>query len=90
MRKHSYQFFSSKDEVRLFRDFPSGSLVRNLLANRRCGFDPWVRKIPWRREHQPVFLSGKSRGQIGLASCSPWPCKSINLATTKRVFRLGK
>ena len=28
---------------------------------RRCGFDPWVRKIPWRRKWQlsPVFLSGK-------------------------------
>ena len=27
----------------------------------RCGFDPWVRKIPWRREWQPtpVFLPGK-------------------------------
>ena len=30
----------------------------------RCGSDPWVRKIPWRRERQPtpVFLPGKSRG----------------------------
>ena len=29
------------------------------------GFDPWVRKIPWRRKWQPtpVFLSGKSHGQ---------------------------
>ena len=28
---------------------------------RRCGFDPWVRKIPWRRAWQPtpVFLPGK-------------------------------
>ena len=28
---------------------------------RRCKFDPWVRKIPWRRKWQPtpVFLSGK-------------------------------
>ena len=27
---------------------------------RRCGFDPWVRKIPWRRMWQPtpVFLPG--------------------------------
>ena len=27
----------------------------------RCGFDPWVRKIHWRREWQPtpVFLPGK-------------------------------
>ena len=32
---------------------------------RRHGFDPWVRKIPWRRKWQPtlVFLPGKSHGQ---------------------------
>ena len=32
---------------------------------RRCGLDPWVWKIPWRREWQPtpVFLPGKSHGQ---------------------------
>ena len=31
---------------------------------RRCGFNPWVRKIPWRRKGQPtpVFLPGKSHG----------------------------
>ena len=30
----------------------------------RCGFDPWVRKIPCRRKWQPtpVFLPGKSHG----------------------------
>ena len=32
--------------------------------HRRCGFTPWVRKIPWRRKWQPtpVFLPGKSHG----------------------------
>ena len=31
---------------------------------RRCEFNPWVRKIPWRRKWQPtpVFLPGKSHG----------------------------
>ena len=31
---------------------------------RRCGFDPWVGKIPWRREWQPtpVFLPGEFHG----------------------------
>ena len=30
----------------------------------RCGFNPWVRKIPWRRKWQPtpVFLPGKCHG----------------------------
>ena len=31
-------------------------------GDNRCGFDPWVRKIPWRRAwlHIPVFLPRKS------------------------------
>ena len=35
---------------------------------RRCGFDPWVRKIPWRRKWQPtlVFLLGKSHEKRSL------------------------
>ena len=42
-------------------------LVKSLPANSgymRCGFDPWVRKIPWRRKWQPtpVFLPGESPG----------------------------
>ena len=40
---------------------------------RKCGFDPWVRKIPWRRKWQPtpVFLPGKSHGQRSLVGYSP-------------------
>ena len=40
----------------------------------RHEFDPWVRKIPWRRGWQlpPVFLPGESHGQRGLAGYSPW------------------
>ena len=40
---------------------------------RRCGFDPWVGKIPWRRKWQPtpVFLPGESPGQRSLAAYSP-------------------
>ena len=45
---------------------------------RRCGFDPRVGKIPWRRKWQPtpVFLPGKSHGQRSLAGYSPWGHKS--------------
>ena len=41
---------------------------------RRRGFDPWVRKIPWRRAWQPtlVFFPGESYGQRSLAGYSPW------------------
>ena len=39
--------------------------------------DPWVWKIPWRREWQPtpVLLPGKSHGQRSLIGYSPWGCK---------------
>ena len=35
---------------------------------KRCGFNPWVRKIPWRRAWQPtpVFLPTESHGQRSL------------------------
>ena len=35
------------------------------LQCRRRGFDPWVRKIPWRREWKaiPVILPGELHGQ---------------------------
>ena len=46
---------------------------------RRRVFDPWVRKIPWRRKWKPtlVFLPGKSHGQRSLAGYSPWDCKRV-------------
>ena len=38
--------------------------------HKRHGFNPWVRKIPWRSTWQPipVFLPGKSHGQRSLVS----------------------
>ena len=41
-------------------------MAKNPPAKARdLGFDPWVRKIPWKRKWQltPVFLPGKSHGQ---------------------------
>ena len=48
---------------------------------KRCRFNPWVRKIPWRREWQPtpVFFSGESHAQRSLVGYNPrghkelWP-----------------
>ena len=41
---------------------------------RRCKFNPFVRKIPWRWKYQPtpVFLPGKLHEQRSLASYSLW------------------
>ena len=43
-------------------------------------FDPWVRKIPWRRkwEPTPVFLPVKSHGERSLAGYSPWGHKELD------------
>ena len=48
----------------------------------RHGFDPWVRKIPWRWKWQttPVFLPRKSYGQRSLAGYSPWGLKGSDMA----------
>ena len=55
---------------------------------RRCGFDSWVKNIPWRRKRQPtpVFLPGKSHGQRSLACYSPWGRKRVghNLVTKRQ------
>ena len=47
------------------------------LRCRKCEFDPWVGKIPWRREWlpSPVFLPGEFHEQRGLAGHSPWVTK---------------
>ena len=38
--------------------------------HKRCRFDPWVGKIPWKRKWQPtpVFLPGESHGHRSLAA----------------------
>ena len=56
-------------------------VVKKMPANaghvKRHGFDPWVSKIPWRREWQPtpVFLPREYHGQRSLVGYSPWDHK---------------
>ena len=62
-----------------FPDGPSGKEPTcQCRRHKRWGFDPWVRKIPWRRTWQPtpVFLPGESHGQRSLAGYSPQEAKS--------------
>ena len=61
-----------------------GSLVAQTkicVQCRRPRFNPWVRKIPWRREWQltPVFLPREFRGQRSLAGYSLWGCKESDM-----------
>ena len=56
-------------------------VVKNRPQSRRCGFNPEVRKTPWRRELLPipVFLPGESHGQRSLAGSSPWGGKELDM-----------
>ena len=47
---------------------------------RRHRFDPWVKKVTWRRKWQPtpVFLSGESHGQRSLAGYSPQGLRELD------------
>ena len=60
-------------------------MVKNLPAMQRLRFNPWVKKIPWRREQLPtsVFLPRESQGQRTLVGYSPWGHKES--ATTQRL-----
>ena len=51
-------------------------MVKNLPAMQETGFDPWVGKIPWRRERlpTPVIWSGEFHGLY-----SPWGCKESDM-----------
>ena len=46
--------------------------LRICLQCRRCGFDPGVKKIPWRRKWPSSILAGKSHEQRSLVGYSPW------------------
>ena len=64
--------------------FPGGSSSQESARN-ACRFNPWVRKIPWRRKWQliPVFLPGESNGQRSLVGYSPWSHQELD--TTKAI-----
>ena len=57
---------------------------------RRCGFNPWAGKIPWKRKWQPtpVFLPGKSYGQRSLAGYSPRGYSQTQLSNL--VYLIGR
>ena len=71
-------------------------MVKNPPANegdhKRLRFDPWVRKIPWRRAWQPlpVFLPGESQGQRSLEGYSPGGCTESDTAEQLSMMWSGK
>ena len=78
LTNHSLKFF-----LKYLWGFPCGSSGKESTSqcrsHQRCGFDPWVGKMPWRRKQQatPVFLPGKACGQRSLVVYSPWGFKRV-------------
>ena len=72
---------SGSEEVVQVLGFIGGSAGKESACNEdRLGFDPWVGKIPWRRERLPtaVFWPGEFHGLY-----SPWGHKESD--TTERL-----
>ena len=71
--------------VHFVKGFPGGTGGKEPTCQcsryKRCNFDSWVRRIPWRRIWQPtpVFLPGESYGWRSLMGYSPWGLKELDM-----------
>ena len=56
-------------------------MLKTLPVRQETWFNPWVRKIPWRREWKPIpeFLPGEFHGQKSLVGYSPWGHKESDM-----------
>ena len=67
--------------ISLLMDFSGGTSGKESACqcrrHKRCRFNPWVGKIPWRRAWQPTLVSlpRESHGQRSLVAYSSWGCK---------------
>ena len=73
--------------------FPGGSVGKKPACqcrrHKRCHFDPWCRKMPWKRAWQPtaVFLPGESQGERSLVGYGSWGCKESDVTeATKHAY----
>ena len=83
MYTHTHTHISMSIAVQLYIGLPKWLRGKKLACEcRRCGFDPWIGKIPWRRKWppSPEFLLGKFHGQRSLAGYSPWGCKDLDMS----------
>ena len=58
---------------------------------KRCGFNPWVRKNPWRRkwEPTPVFLPGGFHWKRSLVGYSPWGLTESDMTEWLSIFTMS-
>ena len=72
--------------VHFVKGFPGGTSAKEHTCQcsryKRCSFDSWVRKIPWRRIWQPtpVLLPGESCAWRSLMGYSLWGLKELDMA----------
>ena len=74
---------------------PSGASGKEPICQgkrcKRCGFYPWVGKIPWRRAWQPtpVLIPRESSGQRNLVGYIPQGCKELDMTEVTWHIRVG-
>ena len=79
---HSRILWNNQKGLLVHLGFPCGASGKESACQcRRCErsrFDPWVRKIPWRRKWHPTPVSwpGNFHGKKSLVGYSPWAAKS--------------
>ena len=63
-------------------------MVKNLPTVPELRFNPWVRKMPWRREWlpTPIFLPGEFHGQRSLVGYSLWGCREMDTTEQLTLF----
>ena len=92
---HSFLWASGSYFVNWELGSPGDSEVSYLPTiqerGQRCGFDPRVRKIHWRREWQPtpVFLPGKIPWTEEPGSCSTCSCRESDMTKVLSIHKLG-
>ena len=79
------QQFRSRSTSESPKGLPAGASGKESACqcrrHKRLRFNPWVRKILWNREWQPmpVFMVRKFHGQRDLAGFSPWGRKESDM-----------
>ena len=68
--KEALKYKNPSNNIKDFKGGKEARLKEEGGGGRRRGFDPWVRKIPWRRKWQPtpVLLPGESHGEAWWAT----------------------
>ena len=77
--------------------FPGGSSNKvpdcQSRRNKRCRFNSWVVKIPWKKTWQstPVFLPGESHGQRSQVGYNPWSHNESDMteASSKNIYGMS-